>query len=102
MKKPTEINSITGKLPIKYVKIVNPKNPSEELSGMYFEKEPKIHIMHDLGFDQNCNTIIHEFLHHIANYSNTHLSEKQVYDLTLNIVHMIRNNPELIKYITQE
>ena len=57
--------------------------------------DPNVHV------DQQKDTLIHECLHAIDHEMDTGLRERQIRLIATGLLHFIRSNPELIKYVAE-
>jgi hypothetical protein len=76
----------------------------ETLEGQFGEWEPfnhKIRIKPDLPLDVEADTLIHEIIHGIDDSLLLQLRERQVHNLGMAIIAVLKDNKELMSYLNE-
>jgi hypothetical protein len=64
--------------------------------------DQKIILKKELPHDVMCSTLLHEVMHMVADLNSIELGEQDIDNLAIGMLSLIRNNKELIDYISKE
>lgn len=81
------------------VEHVERSDPNDLTCGTTDNLKQMVKIRQGLGWDQERDTVIHEFLHVIDEHLYTKLKESQVHALAGGLYALLVDNPHLINYI---
>jgi len=88
------------KIPIGKFKITYPSKISKYSYGMYYAKNGNIEIKRNLSHNIKAQTIVHEIVHALCTSKGFFKQkERDVEMITESVVHFIKENPYIIKYI---
>jgi len=72
-----------------------------ELAGLIEHNRQRIRVKHNLAPDETRETLLHEVIHGVASAAAVDLSERKVRALSRVLYATLRENPELVTYLTE-
>lgn len=74
--------------------------PHDHLLGTFLPREDRIEILDEQAAQSERDTVLHEVMHVADTYLALKMTEGQVQRLTVALLGAIRDNPELVAYLT--
>lgn len=99
---PNKINTVSGTLELRQVKEVKDSDGSDLFGICLYGKDFKILIRKDMKDCLKQQTLLHELIHSIENAHGIGLKEETVDILATGISFILRNNPELVKFLSKK
>ena len=95
---PKRVNLLGKYYAIERVDVVD----AEGNVGEADDKKQRIRVLDQQGFENERDTVLHEIVHALDYQLQLHLKEQQVHLLGTGLLHLLRENPKLVKYITEK
>jgi len=98
----SKIKTIHGDIELVWPTKILDNNKKTELYGLTnYNEKFRIAIQKGLEKKVEQQTIMHELIHVFTIPFSVDISEHEVEILSIQIIHMLKNNPELVKYLTR-
>jgi hypothetical protein len=98
LRKPSLVK-ILGK--VYTIKFVGAEGINDSNMGACLDERQEISVRHGLSPDMEKDTVLHECFHAVDFALNTKLTERQVSAFATGVYAMLKENPELVKYLTR-